>query len=183
MEQMKHAEAAAVRFCGGLADLAGAYDAFLIDQWGVLHDGYVPYGGAVDCLRRLVAAGKRVVLISNSGRRAQESGERLARIGLSPDGYSDLVTSGEIAWRMLASGEGFCGPLVGRRAALFASDAHSHFAEGLPIALAELEAAGVLERHRDGRQNTYRIDRAVPLRHPLESHCRIGELIDVVVER
>ncbi|MEI2796095.1 winged helix-turn-helix domain-containing protein, partial [Pseudoxanthomonas sp. F11] len=49
--------------------------------------------------------------------------------------------------------------------------------------VAELEAAGVLERHRDGRQNTYRIDRAVPLRHPLESHCRIGELIDVVVER
>lgn len=141
MEPMKHAEAVEVRFCGGLADLAGAYDAFLIDQWGVLHDGHVPYGGAVDCLRRLVAAGKRVVLISNSGRRAQESGERLARIGLSPDGYSDLVTSGEIAWRMLASGEGFCGPLVGRRAALFASDAHSHFAEGLPIALAELEAA------------------------------------------
>ncbi|KRA51353.1 ArsR family transcriptional regulator [Pseudoxanthomonas sp. Root65] len=49
--------------------------------------------------------------------------------------------------------------------------------------VAELEAAGVLERHRDGRQNTYRINRRVPLRHPLEAHCRIGDLIDVVVAR
>ena len=50
--------------------------------------------------------------------------------------------------------------------------------------VAELEAAGVLERHRDGgRQNTYRINRRVPLRHPLEAHCRIGDLIDVVVVR
>ncbi|CBA17617.1 winged helix-turn-helix domain-containing protein [Xanthomonas albilineans] len=49
--------------------------------------------------------------------------------------------------------------------------------------VAELEAAGVLQRQRDGRQNTYRIVRGVPLRHPLEAHCRIGDLIDVVVER
>lgn len=49
--------------------------------------------------------------------------------------------------------------------------------------VAELEAAGVLERHRDGRQNTYRINRRAPLRHPLEAHCRIGDLIDVVVAR
>lgn len=50
--------------------------------------------------------------------------------------------------------------------------------------VAELEAAGVLERHRDGgRQNTYRINRRVPLRHPLEAHCKIGDLIDVVVVR
>ena len=49
--------------------------------------------------------------------------------------------------------------------------------------VAELEAAGVLERRRDGRQNTYRINRDIPLRHALEAHCRIGDLIDVVVNR
>ena len=141
MERMKDADAAAVRFCRGLANLAGTYDAFLIDQWGVLHDGHAPYAGAIDCLRRLVDAGKRVVLISNSGRRAQESGRRLSRIGIPPDCYSDLVTSGEIAWRMLATGEGFCRPLLGRRALHFASEAVSHFADGLPVALAELDVA------------------------------------------
>jgi hypothetical protein len=40
--------------------------------------------------------------------------------------------------------------------------------------VAELELGGVLERTRDGRRNTYRIDPSVPLRHPLEAHCRIG---------
>ncbi|WP_202902295.1 winged helix-turn-helix domain-containing protein [Xanthomonas maliensis] len=47
--------------------------------------------------------------------------------------------------------------------------------------VAELEAAGVVVRRRDGRQNTYRINRNIALRHPLEAHCRIGDLIDVVI--
>ena len=47
--------------------------------------------------------------------------------------------------------------------------------------VAELEEGGVLERQRDGRRNTYRIHADVPLRHPLEAHCRIGDLIAMVV--
>lgn len=46
--------------------------------------------------------------------------------------------------------------------------------------VSDLELAGVLERSRDGRRNTYRIDASVPLRHPLESHCRIGHLLAMV---
>jgi len=46
--------------------------------------------------------------------------------------------------------------------------------------VAELEEAGVVRRTRDGRRNTYAIDAQVPLRHPLESHCRIGDLLDLV---
>ena len=49
--------------------------------------------------------------------------------------------------------------------------------------VADLELAGVLERTRDGRRNTYRIDPGVPLRHPLEAHCRIGHLLALVTER
>ncbi|MBP8215750.1 MAG: TIGR01459 family HAD-type hydrolase [Propionivibrio sp.] len=130
-----------IDFCDGLAAVTERYDAFLIDQWGVLHDGRAPYAGAVDCLRRLVDAGKSVILISNSGRRAVESEQRLNRLGIPATCYSHLVTSGEIAWRMLAAGEGFCGALVGTRCALFASDRMSHFADGLPIILSRPEAA------------------------------------------
>ncbi len=46
--------------------------------------------------------------------------------------------------------------------------------------VADLELAGVLERTRDGRRNAYRIDPGVPLRHPLESHRRIGDLLGIV---
>lgn len=46
--------------------------------------------------------------------------------------------------------------------------------------VAELEQAGVLERQRDGRRNVYRIDADARLRHSLEAHCRIGELLRLV---
>jgi predicted ArsR family transcriptional regulator len=44
----------------------------------------------------------------------------------------------------------------------------------------ELEAAGVIDHHKDGRRNVYRIARDHSLRHPLESHHRVGELLDLI---
>lgn len=43
--------------------------------------------------------------------------------------------------------------------------------------LKELEKGGVLERRRVGRRNHYEIREDVPLRHPLESHCTVADLI------
>lgn len=48
---------------------------------------------------------------------------------------------------------------------------------------AELEAAGVLVKEREGRRNHYRIQRDLKLRHPLEAHRSIGELLDLVADR
>ena len=53
----------------GLSAFADGYDGFILDLWGVLHDGIRPYPGALDCLDRLAAAGKRVCLLSNAPRR------------------------------------------------------------------------------------------------------------------
>ncbi|TDW29997.1 helix-turn-helix transcriptional regulator [Cryobacterium psychrophilum] len=41
----------------------------------------------------------------------------------------------------------------------------------------ELEEAGYLERVREGRRNSYLLNTAMPLRHPLDSDHRIGELL------
>jgi HAD superfamily hydrolase (TIGR01459 family) len=87
-----------------IQNLLPDYDAYLIDQFGTLHDGNFAYPGAVAALRMLHAAGKRVVLLSNSGRRVAPNAERLHRLGIPPDGYDDLMTSGEIGWRMLRAG-------------------------------------------------------------------------------
>ncbi len=89
-------------FCAGVADLAARYDHFVIDQWGVLHDGHVPYQGAIACLRSLRAAGKRVVLLSNSGSRTRVNRARLREIGFAEELFDDVVTSGEATWRALA---------------------------------------------------------------------------------
>ena len=51
---------------------------------------------------------------------------------------------------------------------------------GVQRIVAELEQAGVLERERVGRRNTYRINAQAPLRHPLEAHCQVGALLHLV---
>jgi DNA-binding IclR family transcriptional regulator len=43
--------------------------------------------------------------------------------------------------------------------------------------VADLVTAGVLVKRRRGRRNEYEIDRAVPLRHPLEAHADVGTLL------
>jgi len=49
--------------------------------------------------------------------------------------------------------------------------------------VADLESAGYLSRQKVGRQNHYAIHVTIHLRHPLEAHRSIGDLLDVVVER
>ncbi|EPR77629.1 hypothetical protein ADILRU_0046 [Leifsonia rubra CMS 76R] len=41
----------------------------------------------------------------------------------------------------------------------------------------ELEEAGYLEREREGRRNSYRLNKSMPLRHPLDTDFRVGELL------
>ncbi|MCY2963200.1 MAG: winged helix-turn-helix domain-containing protein [Planctomycetota bacterium] len=45
--------------------------------------------------------------------------------------------------------------------------------------IADLEAGGVIEREKIGRQNHYQILVNQPLRHPLESHRTIGDILDL----
>jgi len=49
--------------------------------------------------------------------------------------------------------------------------------------VAELEEAGYLKRTKVGRQNCYIIHTEGRLRHPMEAHRTIGDLLDVVVPR
>jgi len=84
-----------------LARLASRFDTFLVDQYGVLHDGRAPYPGAVEALEKLQQAGKRVVLISNSGKRAGVNEKRLYGLGFGKGSFDLFLTSGEVAWNRL----------------------------------------------------------------------------------
>ena len=46
--------------------------------------------------------------------------------------------------------------------------------------VSDLVAEGYLERERVGRRNTYRVNHGRGLRHPLESHQSVGELLQAV---
>jgi len=47
----------------------------------------------------------------------------------------------------------------------------------------DLEASGVITRTRVGRCNRYDLHPGHRLHHPVEAHCRVGDLIDMVLGR
>jgi len=48
------------------------------------------------------------------------------------------------------------------------------------LILSDLEAAGVVVRHKSGRRNVYEIRESSPLRHPLEGHKHVSDLLSLV---
>jgi hypothetical protein len=53
----------------------------LLDQFGVLHDGQQPYPHAIAAVEQLHAAGKHVLVLSNSSRRSGGTIGKLAKMG------------------------------------------------------------------------------------------------------
>ena len=85
----------------GMRTFAPRYDGFILDLWGVVHDGVAPFPGVLDCMERLLAAGKRLVLLSNAPRRADDVVRRIEKIGVPRHLYHGVMSSGEEAWRHL----------------------------------------------------------------------------------
>ncbi|MEM9825279.1 MAG: helix-turn-helix domain-containing protein [Planctomycetota bacterium] len=46
----------------------------------------------------------------------------------------------------------------------------------------ELEADGFLSREKVGRTNHYQVNKTEPLRHPIEAHRTIGDLLDLITD-
>ena len=86
----------------GLLDLVDDHDVFLIDQFGVLRDASGPYPDAPETLSRLKALGKQIIILSNSGKRSAENDARFAALGFAKGSWDLFLTSGEVAWQMMA---------------------------------------------------------------------------------
>jgi len=118
----------------GIRDLAERFDVFILDQFGVLHDGVAPYPGAVETLVRLQELGKRTLLLSNSGKRSAPNEARLARLGFVPGSWDHFLSSGEVAWQSLRKQ---LGSEAGLRCLLIARDGDRSAVENLPLTLVE----------------------------------------------
>jgi HAD superfamily hydrolase (TIGR01459 family) len=82
----------------GLGAIAERFDHVLLDQWGTLHEGKTISPAAHDCVMRLRDAGKHVLALSNSGKRADANQRRLAALGLPRETYDGVLSSGEVTW-------------------------------------------------------------------------------------
>lgn len=81
----------------GISEIASSYKCFLLDQFGVIHDGQRIYDCAKQALNELHKAGIKIIIISNSSRRAHTTYEKLQTLGIDTDIISGVVTSGELA--------------------------------------------------------------------------------------
>jgi HAD superfamily hydrolase (TIGR01459 family) len=132
-----------MRHLPGIDALLPLYDAFLVDQFGTLHDGMALYPGAADALRRLRAANKRVVLLSNSGKRSAPNIRRLARLGIAPDAYDVFITSGEVAFQLLAE-DRITAARGARRCLLLERDGDGSVLDGLGLEPAPAASADLV---------------------------------------
>ncbi len=89
----------------GLSELAPRYDGFLLDLWGVVHDGSHLYPGVHDVLVKLHDAGKKIIFVSNAPRRSKKVEAVLTQLGVEPSLYIEAISSGELGYRWLAEGK------------------------------------------------------------------------------
>lgn len=92
----------AIRIIHGLSEVAAGFDGFILDLWGVIHDGVEAYPGARDTLAALKAAGKKTLLLSNAPRRADALVEQMGRLGIERGLYDLVLSSGEAVHLELA---------------------------------------------------------------------------------
>ncbi len=84
-----------------LSDIPKNYDAFLIDAWGVLHDGGLAFPKALECLASLRHDSKKAVILSNAARRTKDFNKELLKSGIDSSSYDFSLSSGELVWQNL----------------------------------------------------------------------------------
>jgi HAD superfamily hydrolase (TIGR01459 family) len=124
-----------MRVLDGFAAIAGRYDGFILDLWGVIHDGVRPYPGAVDCLEHLQAAGKRCVLLSNAPRRSHAAEAMLRNMGIGAGLYTAILTSGEAVHLALRDRTDPWFAALGRRVYHLGPDRDRNVLDGLDLVL------------------------------------------------
>jgi HAD superfamily hydrolase (TIGR01459 family) len=129
-----------LRLIDGMRALMPDYDGFILDLWGVVHDGIAPFPGVLDCMERLIGAGKRLVLLSNAPRRSEDVVRRIARIGVPERLYHGVMSSGEEAWQYLRRRDEPFYAALGRHCLHVGSERDLEIREGLDLVFVDAPA-------------------------------------------
>ncbi len=88
---------APIEIIQSVAPFAATTATWLVDIWGVMHDGVRPYEPACEACRQFRQGGGLVMLVSNSPRPREGVAAQLDRIGVPRSGYDAIVSSGDLA--------------------------------------------------------------------------------------
>src|SRR5580693_5191736 len=144
-----------MRFLTGFSQIASDYDGFVLDLWGVIHDGVNAFPHAVDCLSHLRDAGKKTLLLSNVPRPNEAVRTMMRRMGIEDALYTDILTSGEAVRRALRSPPDAWWAALGSRVYHLGPERDKPVLEGLPLLTVETpaEADFVLNTGPDDHRN------------------------------
>ncbi len=121
------------QYIEAVSDLRWRYDLFILDQWGVLHDGANAHQGAADAMAYIKSAGKKIILVSNSSRRVSASAYNLANFGITSDLYDHILTSGELAWEAIKNQTDPFYQRLGKKCFIIGNDRREDFLDGLGL--------------------------------------------------
>jgi HAD superfamily hydrolase (TIGR01459 family) len=93
----------AIPLISSIAPLADATAAWLVDIWGVIHNGVRPFMDACEACTRYREAGGIVVLVSNSPRPHGSVAAQLDGLGVPRSSWDTIVTSGDVARTLIAA--------------------------------------------------------------------------------
>ena len=84
-----------------LSEVYENYDIFIIDLWGVVHNGEKIFNGINKVLNEIKLLNKNVFFMTNAPRRSKVIEKQLSAFGLNRDLYECVISSGEITWQSL----------------------------------------------------------------------------------
>lgn len=87
----------------GLSEVSADFDGFILDLWGLIHDGVTAYPGVVETFLALKESGIKTILLSNAPRRSRLLIDGMTKMGVDADLYGDVFSSGEATWQELKS--------------------------------------------------------------------------------
>ncbi len=90
-----------------MRELSARYPVWFCDVWGVVHNGVAPFPWAIDALNNHRRGGGIVILVSNSPRTCAGVERQLKGLGVDPESFDAVVTSGDVT-RVLVEDHG-CG--------------------------------------------------------------------------
>ena len=84
-----------------ILEIINSYENYIIDQWGVMHDGQYGYEHAIETINYLYKENKKLFIISNSSKRKKSSEDKLPDLGFKKKFFININTSGEMIWQTL----------------------------------------------------------------------------------
>ena len=80
-----------------LAEIYKNYDTYVIDLWGVIHNGIKLNPKAIEAVKNLIQGKKKVVFLSNAPRPSKEVKRFLKELKMEDQYLKNIMTSGEAA--------------------------------------------------------------------------------------